>query len=149
MTLTAFLRVSTSKSVPNDLTEYPIALSTFLSQPAATASLSKSQTALAHPSTGEFISSSLFRRPITNARNRRCRRRRDTVRFFPLPRSHLFPVSSHDTIEACGSTSNCTVYTCGIISLRHSQHHILLITSKSCTYLLQHARDDHRRPVWW
>ena len=54
MTLTAFLRVSTSKSAPNDLTEYPIALSTLLFQPAANASLSKSRTALTHSSTGGF-----------------------------------------------------------------------------------------------
>ena len=71
MTLTAFLGISTNKSVPKDLTEYPIALSTFLFQPAATASLSKSQTALTHSSTGGLTSSSLFKRPITNARNKR------------------------------------------------------------------------------
>ena len=52
----------------------------------------------------------------------RCKRRRDTERFsfaqISLVSSTIL-ISSHDTIAACGSTSNCTVYTCGIISLRH------------------------------
>ena len=71
MTLTAFLKVSTSTSVPNDLTGYPIALNTFFLQPAVSTSLRKSHTALTHSFTGGLISSSLFMRPITNARNRR------------------------------------------------------------------------------